>query len=149
MHTQTAKPLKNLQIEFYDNLDASADDFSALVETPRPCRLLNPNLQPWQYSLLNTICYVVPVDYEGTEHLAVLWGFYRAPRDTVIKPQIHDLWNELADLSITKAPNISPCFGVFTGHRATPLSNRKSTISGMNSLKKRKNKCQMQLPISR
>ena len=73
-HTQTAKPLKNLQIEFYDNLDASADDFSALVETPRPCKLLNPNLQPWQYSLLANICYVVPVDYDNTEHLAVIWA---------------------------------------------------------------------------
>ena len=95
-HTQTAEPLE-LQIEFYDNLDAAPDDFLALIQTPRPCRLLNPNLQPWQYSLLANICYVVPVDYDGTEHLAVLWGFYRPPRDTVIKPQIHDLWNELAE----------------------------------------------------
>ena len=95
-HTQTAKALE-LQIEFYDNLDAAPDDFLALIQTPRPCRLLNPNLQPWQYSLLANICYVVPVDYEGTEHLAVLWGFYRPPRDTVIKPQIYDMWHELAE----------------------------------------------------
>ena len=94
--TETAEPME-LQIEFYDNLDAAPDDFSALIQTPRPCKLLNPNLQPWQYSLLTNICYVVPVDYDSTEHLAVLWGFYRPPRDTVIKPQIHDLWNELAE----------------------------------------------------
>ena len=95
-HIKTAEPME-LQIEFYDNLDAAPDDLAALTETPRPCKLLNPNLQPWQYSLLTNICYVVPVDYEGTEHLAVIWGFYRPPRDTVIKPQIHDLWNELAE----------------------------------------------------
>lgn len=73
-HAEIAKPMEDLQIEFYDNLDAEPDDFSALVETPRPCRLLNPNLQPWQYSLLANICYVVPVDYDGTEHLAVIWA---------------------------------------------------------------------------
>ena len=95
-HTQTAEPME-LQIEFYDNLDAAPDDFLALIQTPRPCKLLNPNLHAWQIGLLIPQSYVVDVDYEGTEHLAVIWGFYRPPRDTVIKPQIHDLWNELAE----------------------------------------------------
>lgn len=95
-HTQTAEPME-LQIEFYDNLDAAPDDFLALIQTPRPCKLLNPNLQPWQYSLLTNICYVVPVDYKDTEHLAVVWGFYKQPRETVIKPEVHDEWHALAE----------------------------------------------------
>ena len=72
-HTETATPMA-LHFEFYDNLDAAPDDFAALTETPRPCKLLNPNLQPGQYSLLTNIVYVVPVDYDDTEHLAVIWA---------------------------------------------------------------------------
>ena len=96
-HAKIAKPMDDLQIEFYDNLDAEPDDFSALTETPRPCKLLNPNLHAWQIGLLVQQFYVVDVNYDNTEHLAIVWGFYRPPRDTVIKPQIHDLWNELAE----------------------------------------------------
>lgn len=87
-----------IQFEIHENVgDMPSEILDELVETPRPCKLLNPNLQPWQYSLLTNICYVVPVDYENIQHLAVVWGFYKQPRDTVIKPQIHDLWNELAE----------------------------------------------------
>ena len=41
-HAEIAKPMEDLQIEFYDNLDAEPDDFSALTETPRPLQTTQP-----------------------------------------------------------------------------------------------------------
>ncbi|RKU34449.1 hypothetical protein C6495_07555 [Candidatus Poribacteria bacterium] len=83
--------------DIHENLENQPKILDELLEEPQLCMLLNPNLHAWQIGLLIPQSYVVDVDYEGTEHLAVIWGFYRPPRDTVIKPQIHDLWNELAE----------------------------------------------------
>ena len=39
----------DMQFEFYDNLaEQPQEALDALLETPRPCKLLSPNLQPWQ-----------------------------------------------------------------------------------------------------
>ena len=95
-HTETAMPMA-LHFEFYDNLDAAPDDFWALIQTPRPCKLLNPNLHAWQIGLLIQQFYIVDVNYDSTEHLAVVWGFYKQPRETVIKPEVHDEWHELTE----------------------------------------------------
>ena len=96
-HTDTATPM-NMQFEFYDNLEEQPQAvLHELLKTPRPCRRLNPNTPAWQLDMLRKICYIVNVDDEGTEHPAILWGFYKPPRETVIKPERYDAWHRLAE----------------------------------------------------
>lgn len=94
--SHTTKPLE-LQFQFYDNLDAApAGSFDTLTETPWPCKLLNPNLHPWQYSLIATRCYVVSVTHEETGRLGVAWGLYRIKHAGLITSEDYDKWHALS-----------------------------------------------------
>lgn len=69
----------------------------ALLETPRPCQLLNPDLQPWQLGPLNQACCVANIEHEGAPRLAVIFGFHKQARDTVIKQPDREEWNALSE----------------------------------------------------
>lgn len=87
----------DMQFEFYDNLaEQPQEALDALLETPRPCKLLNPNLQPWQLGPLNQACYVVNIEYESSSRLAVIFGFHKQARDAVIKQPEKEEWNALS-----------------------------------------------------
>ena len=88
----------SIQFEIHDNLaDQPSEILDELIDTPRLCMLLNPKLTQKQVGALTNAFYIVKVEHEGKPHLAVLCGFYQQPRDAVVEPQIHDLWNELAE----------------------------------------------------
>ena len=86
----------DMQFEFYDNLaEQPQEALDALLETPRPCKLLNPDLQPWQLGPLNQACYVVNIEHEGEPRLAVMFGFHKQARDAVIKQPEEDFYGQI------------------------------------------------------
>lgn len=83
--------------DIHENLENQPEILGELLEEPQLCMLLNPNLHAWQIGLLIQQFYIVDVNYDSTEHLAVVWGFYKQPRETVIKPEVPDEWHALAE----------------------------------------------------
>lgn len=95
--TGVAMPM-DMQFEFYDNLaEQPQEAFDALLKTPRPCQLLNPNLHPWQLGPLTQACYIVDIEHEDEPRLAVIFGFHTQARDAVIKPADREEWNALSE----------------------------------------------------
>lgn len=88
----------NVPFKIHDNLaEQPSEIFSELVKTPRLCMLLNPKLTKKQVGALTRTFYIVKVEHEGKPRLAVICGFYKQSLDADIKPQMRDLWNELAE----------------------------------------------------
>lgn len=56
-----------MPFDIHDNLENQPGILDELLEEPQLCMLLNPNLHPWQYSLLTTRCYVVSVNHEDAD----------------------------------------------------------------------------------
>ena len=87
----------DMQFEFYDNLaEQPQAALDALLETPRPCQLLNPDLHSWMLGPLNQAGYVVNIEHEDKPRLAVICGFHRQARDTVIKQPDWEEWDALS-----------------------------------------------------
>ena len=87
----------NIQPEIHDNLTEQSELFEKLIETPRPCQLLNPDLQTWQLGPLNQVCYVVNLEHEGAPRLALMFGFYKQQRDAVVESSEKTAWNALSE----------------------------------------------------
>ena len=85
-----------VQFEIHENLTES-EIFEKLVETPRLCLLLNPELTLQQIGALTSTFCVVNIEHEGKLRPAVIAGFYKLARDEVVEPQIYDMWEELAE----------------------------------------------------
>lgn len=87
----------DMQFEFYDNLaEQPQEALDALLETPRPCKLLNPKLRPWLLGPLNQACYIVNIEHEGEPRLAVIFGFHKQARDAFVKQPDREAWNALS-----------------------------------------------------
>ena len=87
----------DMQFEFYDNLaEQPQEALDALLKTPRPCQLLNPNQHSWKLGPLNQVCYVVNIEYESDSRLAVIFGFHKQARDAIIKQPDWEAWNALS-----------------------------------------------------
>lgn len=88
----------DMQFEYYENLaEQSQEVLDALLETPRPCKLLNPNLHSWKLGLLNQTCYVVNIEHEGAPRLALMFGCYKQHRDAVVESSEKTAWNALSE----------------------------------------------------
>ena len=88
----------SVTFDIHDNMaNHPSDIVSKLVETPRLCMLLNPELTPKQIGMLTDTFYIVEIEHEGTQRLAILCGFYQQSQEAVVEPQLYDMWNELAE----------------------------------------------------
>ena len=87
----------NIQPEIHDNLAEQSELFEKLIETPRLCLVLNPDLTKSQLRMLRDTYYVIPIEVEGVKRRAILCGFYQRSRDEEVEAQIHDLWTEMEE----------------------------------------------------
>lgn len=88
----------SVQFEIHDNLaNQPSEILDELLETPRLCMLLNRNLSKQQIGHLTDVFCIVPLEHEGEQRYAILCGFYLRPSDEVVEPQLHDIWQELAE----------------------------------------------------
>lgn len=71
-----------VQFEIHENVgDMPSEILDELIDTPRLCMLLNPNLTQRQIQSLVDTFYVVDIKHEGAPHLAAVWNFYPESRD--------------------------------------------------------------------
>lgn len=86
-----------IQFEIHDNLaDQPSKILDKLLDEPQLCMLLNPELSQQQIQALVDVFYIIDIEHEGEQRLAVVCGFYLRPRAEVIEPQIREMWDELA-----------------------------------------------------
>ena len=62
-------------LERHENLNAEPEKLQELLETPRLCMLLNPKLELQKQRGISREHFIVPVEYEGEPHNAVILGF--------------------------------------------------------------------------
>ena len=90
------KTVESLKV--YENLaEQPPTIFSEIIEEPQLCMLLNPKLTKQQVGALMRTFYIVTLEHEGKQRLAILCGFYQRSRDADVEPQVFDLWDELAE----------------------------------------------------
>ena len=90
--------VNSIKMETHDNLAAQPSAIiDKLLDTPRLCMLLNPDLSQQQIQSLVDTFYVVDIEHEGEQRFAVVCGFYLRPEDETIEPQLRDMWDELAE----------------------------------------------------
>ena len=68
----------DMQFEFYDNLaEQPQEALDALLETPRPCKLLNPDLQTWQLGPLGTREQRKETEMLASRRSGLLWWRFK------------------------------------------------------------------------
>lgn len=87
-----------VQFEIHENVgDMPSEILDELIDTPRLCMLLNPNLTQRQIQSLVDVFYIVDIEHEGEQRLAIVCGFYLRPQAETVEPQVRDMWAELAE----------------------------------------------------
>ena len=62
-------------LELHEHLNAEPEKLQELLATPRLCQLLNPKLELQKQRGISREHFIVPVEYQGETHNAVILGF--------------------------------------------------------------------------
>ena len=84
-------------LEKHENLNAEPEKLQELLATPRLCQLLNPKLELQKQRGISREHFIVPVEYQGETHNAVILGFYRHTHNEEVEKIAREEWEELGE----------------------------------------------------
>lgn len=84
-------------LEYHEHLNAEPEKLQELLGTPRLCMLLNPTLELQKQRGIAREHFIVPVEYQGETHNAVILGFYRHSHNAEVEADQREKWEELGE----------------------------------------------------